>query len=182
MVRTIAFFLLDTIPITCARHGRDVLAELASVAQLPLPSVNTPAQPDWHHQLNPVYRSGVATSTDVPTDDSPLADAISFDSYDPNHQTFDDLPGYPTPLYAPYAPEPSSLFASGVGAASGIFDSSYYSFTPAPAAVQPEDLLVDNTYTDPTQASRELAAMMSSIDNDAMSVWTNVPTSLRCVV
>ncbi|KAJ7813924.1 fungal-specific transcription factor domain-containing protein [Mycena olivaceomarginata] len=157
----------------------DILAELASVAQLPLPNVNTPAQPDWHDQLNAVYRSGAATSTDVPTDDSPLADAISFDSYDPNHQTFDNLPDYPVPLYAPYAPEPSSLFASGVGAASRIFDSSYSSFTPAPVAVRPEDLLVDNTYTDPTQASRELAAMMSSIDNDAMSVWTNAPTSLR---
>ncbi|KAJ7876717.1 fungal-specific transcription factor domain-containing protein [Mycena olivaceomarginata] len=131
----------------------DVLGELASFCQLP-PSHTRAGEPN--------------------ADNQPPADVI-----------FDTLPGsrslrqpdiQPPQHEAPFPPFPSSLFASGDPTDPEIPD--FVLPNPMPtsstSAIQPED----DTYTDPAQASRELAAMMNHLDRDVMAVWTNAPTGL----
>jgi hypothetical protein len=139
------------------RYCRDVLGELASFCQLP-PSHTRAGEPN--------------------ADNQPPADAI-----------FDILPGsrslrqpdiQPPQHEAPFPPFPSSLFASGDPTDPEIPD--FVLPNPMPtsstSAIQPED----DTYTDPAQASRELAAMMNHLDRDVMAVWTNAPTGLGCAM
>ncbi|KAJ6540579.1 fungal-specific transcription factor domain-containing protein [Mycena capillaripes] len=134
----------------------DILAELASVGQLPLPNLNgsSPAGADSHiHQPSDVNGNG-----------SP--------EHDPQFR-------------APYAPvsQPSS-FAGGVGGDAETFGPSPTgpsAFTPTPAPetwFPPEDSYAPYT-TDPTQASRELGDMMHLIDSDMIAMWRNAPMGLE---
>ncbi|KAJ7254991.1 fungal-specific transcription factor domain-containing protein [Mycena haematopus] len=123
----------------------DVLAELGSVGQLPPPTVAVP----------PVVSSAGAHAASLVQSDSPPANYPW--SVTPGlHQT-SGLPILPAQFPAPY----SDPFAS-------------MSLAPPPGVLLPEDPVAD-IYTDPTQASRELADMM---DGDALAMWTNVPQNL----
>ncbi|KAJ7842884.1 hypothetical protein B0H13DRAFT_2413244 [Mycena leptocephala] len=107
----------------------DILAELASISQLPLPTNGTPDashmfpglyQPDDRHPS--VHTSGAGTS---PMDPSPFA---------------------PTPASETWFP--------------------------------PDDPYAEMS-TDPARASCELGEMMSLIDSDTISMWTNTPVGIE---
>ncbi|KAJ7339068.1 hypothetical protein DFH08DRAFT_812460 [Mycena albidolilacea] len=186
----------------------DVLGELASFCQLPashtragepnadnqppadaifdiLPSSRSWRQPDiqppQHEAPFPPFPSSLFANGDHT--DPEIPDFVPMPTSSPiiNRQrtpylTF-CLPDIQPPQNeAPFPPFPSSLFASGDHTDPEIAD--FVPPNPMPtsstSAIQPED----DTYTDPAQASRELAAMMNHLDRDVMAVWTNAPTGL----
>ncbi|KAJ7840105.1 hypothetical protein B0H14DRAFT_3696877 [Mycena olivaceomarginata] len=110
-----------------------ILAELASIGQLPLPTNGTP---DASHMFPGVYQ---------PDDRHPSADI------------------------------------SGAGNNSGTLPMDPSPFAPTPASetwFPPDDPYADIS-TDPAQASRELEEMMSLIDSDTISMWTNTPVGVE---
>ncbi|KAJ6467873.1 fungal-specific transcription factor domain-containing protein [Mycena sanguinolenta] len=149
----------------------DVLTELASVGQLQLPIAATATTtPKSHGVMNHI---GDHITSQV-RDDSPSSDdpwRIFLGS--PNLRQTSDLPSLPTQFFAASRPKPQSTFGGVIGNPD-LVSFTPASFAPAPAVVRPEDMVTD-IYTDPTQASRELANMMNS---DAMAVWTNLPRGM----
>ncbi|KAJ7905864.1 fungal-specific transcription factor domain-containing protein [Mycena leptocephala] len=179
----------------------DILAELASVGQLPLPNASPPAKtisavpspgnPDGASPaavcppLNQGARYPRCGVTPLSTEDSAR---ISLGTRG-LRQTF-DRPIHDAQFRAPYnahghAPPPTS-FAGGIGSDAGTFGPTPMepsAFAPAPAPetwFPPDDPYASGEmYTDPAQASRELGDMMNLIDNDTIAMWTNAPMGLE---
>ncbi|KAJ7657176.1 fungal-specific transcription factor domain-containing protein [Mycena polygramma] len=142
----------------------DILAELASVGQLPLPDASLNSDSNHH--------SGTAVTQHTPRNSqSTFASRQAFDC------TIDDLQF--RALYEP-TPQPSP-FSAAIPGNSG-------SLAPDPSAFAqtsgPEPWLAsEDPYAqiDPAQASRELGDMMNLIDNynDTIAMWTNAPIGLE---
>ncbi|KAJ6522874.1 fungal-specific transcription factor domain-containing protein [Mycena capillaripes] len=175
----------------------DIIAELASVGQLPLPNWNgsSPAGTDSHiHQPSavngtgapescPPLRRGVYPRCGV-TPMSPEDTSRILQGARGLRQTF-DRPVHDPQFRAPYAPMPQpSSFAGGVGVDAGTFgpspmEPSAFAPTPAPETWFPAEDPYAQYTTDPTQASHELGDMMHLIDSDTISMWTNAPMGLE---
>jgi hypothetical protein len=160
----------DVCSATTLRNRRDILAELASVGQLPLlmngmPASSQPVTPDGFYPRS---------------DDTPLSVQDTSRDID---QTF-DFPIHHTQLRASYAhmQQPSWSFPSGV-AGSGTASAEPSMFVPmaSPGTWFPHDDPYAEMSTDPAQASRELGEIMNLIDSDTISMWTNAPVGLECV-
>ncbi|KAJ7926992.1 hypothetical protein B0H13DRAFT_1861756 [Mycena leptocephala] len=159
---------------TCETHWQsagafwDILAELASVGQLPLPMNGMPAS------SQPVTPDGFYPRSD----DTPLSVQDTSRDID---QTF-DFPIHHTQLRASYAhmQQPSWSFPSGV-AGSGTASAEPSMFVPmaSPGTWFPHDDPYAEMSTDPAQASRELGEIMNLIDSDTISMWTNAPVGLE---
>ncbi|KAF7358738.1 Zn(2)-C6 fungal-type domain-containing protein [Mycena sanguinolenta] len=136
----------------------DVLSEVASVGQLPLLNTLPKIPPNYHGVMNNGDEHDAGSRSD---NASSSADNLWSSDLD-IHPTFSvSYPLSDTPEMAHSdSPAPTS-------------------FAPLPIAVHPENMPLD-IYTDPTQASRELADMITLMDTDpnTMAVWTTVPTGL----
>ncbi|KAF8180539.1 fungal-specific transcription factor domain-containing protein [Mycena galopus ATCC 62051] len=145
----------------------DVLAELAAVGQLPLPKVVTPTEFNSQSIIKQSgeHTTGLCSGPSVSADDG-----WGFLLSSPSLRQTSDLSIPSAQFPAPY-PATGSLFSEGVVTYPPFTQTS---FTPPPAAVRPEDMFAD-IYTDPTQASNDLANMMNMMDDDVAGVWTNVP-------
>ncbi|KAJ7830660.1 fungal-specific transcription factor domain-containing protein [Mycena olivaceomarginata] len=170
----------------------DILAELASVGQLPLPNGaqngggqhnggqnnGGPPRTDGHHQhgapcagedptLPPLRGSNTIYPRcgHTPLDEESNA-RILLGSRG-LRQTFD--PPHPRPP---------------IGSATGTLgpapmEPSAFAPTPAPETWFPPQDPFAEPYTDPAQASRELGDMMNLIDSDTIAMWTNAPMGLE---
>ncbi|KAJ7144001.1 fungal-specific transcription factor domain-containing protein [Mycena epipterygia] len=150
----------------------DILAELASVGQLPLPNhaaaANTPTAPSLLRGQHYPY----GHVEPIP----PEAQAHILLGPRGLRQTF-ERPIHDAQFRAPYAPTPTS-FAGGVGGGPGTFGPepmapSTFAPTPAPDTwFPPEDPFVGMN-------SHELDSMMRLIDSDTIAMWTNAPTGFE---
>ncbi|KAJ7079209.1 hypothetical protein C8R43DRAFT_350588 [Mycena crocata] len=132
----------------------DVLAELASAGQLPLPSQaqtdatsrssTLPIPPDQHKPS--VYMSG---SHSFQKTFEPPTDTALFESYGPGPSSFNSQLSNPS-TFRPASAEPSNL-------------------GPQPALGNP----FSEIYPHPAQASHELDSMLNLIDSDMIAVWAN---------
>ncbi|KAJ7610745.1 fungal-specific transcription factor domain-containing protein [Mycena polygramma] len=143
----------------------DILAELVSVGQLPLPDASLKSgNSDSNHH------SGTGVTQHTPRNSQgTFASRQAFDC------TIDDLQF--RALYEP-TPQPSP-FSAAIPGNSG-------SLAPDPSAFaqtsgQEPWLASEDPYAqiDPAQASRELGDMMNLIDNDTIAMWTNAPIGLE---
>ncbi|KAF8139125.1 fungal-specific transcription factor domain-containing protein [Mycena galopus ATCC 62051] len=152
-------------------EARDLLTELTSVGQLPLPNLH----PTAGAQL---AQLSMNRSRGPPGDYPPVTgdgSSIFHDSHGLS-QTFHLPTQFQFQFHAPYMPMLPPPFAGSVTANRGLLGDGSTplgtnSFTPMPAPFQPEDVL----YPDPAQASRELESM---IDSEMLAVWTGAPMSL----
>ncbi|KAJ7171366.1 fungal-specific transcription factor domain-containing protein [Mycena filopes] len=169
----------------------DILAELASLGQLPLPH-GSPlgTMPSENAEMEDDAPKPKETS---PKEEYPSC-GVALAPQDTARimlgarglrQTF-DRPVYSEQFHAPYAPPPgpalpayvpSGSFAGDVGGRSasfGPFPMEPSAFAPAPA---PETWgpLEDPFAADPSQASRELGEMMNLIDSNTLAMWTTAP-------
>ncbi|KAJ7657154.1 fungal-specific transcription factor domain-containing protein [Mycena polygramma] len=143
----------------------DILAELASVGQLPLPDV-------------PLKGVGAEDNDTIsPTEDAPSIQA-SRGSRQAFNRTIDNL--QLRALCEP-TPQPSS-FVGALGDDTGSLgpmplEPSAF----APTAAPEPWLASEDPYAqiDPAQASRELGDMMDFIDNDTIAMWSNAPMGLE---
>jgi hypothetical protein len=147
-------FLDESLAMTL-RNCRDILAELASIGHLPLPTDGTPtsSQP---FTLYPRYDGRLPSVKDA------------------SHMS----PG----LYQSVGRHQPS-FTGGAGGDSGTSPMELSPFAPKPTSetwFPPDDPYAEMS-TDPAQASRELGEMMSLIDSDTISMWTNTPLGVECV-
>ncbi|KAJ7813925.1 fungal-specific transcription factor domain-containing protein [Mycena olivaceomarginata] len=141
----------------------DVLAELISVGQLPLPNIPAPTKSDWDYHQDTMNRSV------KPAVSSSDTSSLFFDSF--------EFPNHPTQFHIPYPTGQSSL-PGWVGMEPGIPNSSPF----APTAFAPRPDIPADAYTDPALASRELGTMMTSLGRDTnttTAVWTNAPTGIQ---
>ncbi|KAJ7141767.1 fungal-specific transcription factor domain-containing protein [Mycena crocata] len=168
----------------------DILAELASVGQLPLPNYGNPAMVNEY-----VYQQDQIMAAQIEHTAPPLPPGTRYprcqtEPLSPEiagrimlgsrglRQTFDRPIGDPQ-FRAPYTPVPVASFA-GLGGNPGTLGPAPMepsAFAPTPAADEwfpPEDPFAD-IRADPAQASRELDGMMSLIDSDTIAMWTNAP-------
>ncbi|KAF7368513.1 Zn(2)-C6 fungal-type domain-containing protein [Mycena venus] len=174
----------------------DILAELASVGQLPLPNAQTNGSAytgatEYQQQngtgapptLPPLRGARYPRCGHTPEGgmDQEATQRILLGSRG-LRQTF-DRPIYDAQFRAPYAPVvQASSFAGDIGGGPGTFGSAAMepsAFAPAPAPetwFPPQDPF---EYTDPAQASRELGDMMNLIDSDTIAMWTNAPMGLE---
>ncbi|KAJ6522868.1 fungal-specific transcription factor domain-containing protein [Mycena capillaripes] len=145
----------------------DVLAELASVGQLPL--LNFDGGADFqNHRHSAVDCNGTPT-TGQPEACPHCGIPSMAAAEDTSHSRM------------PYAPvsQPSS-FASELAGDTGKFGPASMepsSFAPTPTSdtwFPPDDPYVQYT-PDPTQASRDLGEMMHLFDSDTLAMWTNAP-------
>jgi hypothetical protein len=139
-----------------ADHGyRDILYELASVGQLPLPKPAAPLPNESDHDFveSPssqatahihLSASNAATSF-AGGDDSSVGAGSGATAMDPSAL----LAHWPDEWFTPADPY------AGVDGYGGV---------------------------DPAQACRELDEMMSLIDSDTMAMWTNAPTGIEYVL
>jgi hypothetical protein len=137
---------------------------MASVGKLLLPpTVPTDSEPgsSWNQAQNIPNRDGELVE-DLLRDAT--APSSIFHGSQPQHPF--DLKSYLAQPYSSYMHVPPSLSAQPQP------PHSTNSFAPPLAA--------ESTYTDPAQASRELASMLPLIDSDAM--WGNAAMGLGCVV
>ncbi|KAJ7673839.1 fungal-specific transcription factor domain-containing protein [Mycena polygramma] len=174
----------------------DILAELASAGQLPLPNVPLSCNDCEHDQNGNVVCNG------APATYPPLARGVRYPrcghgGMTPEdaarimqgsrglRQTF-DRPIHDPHFRAPYVAVPPQAvsFAGGVGGDSRTFgpapmEPSAFAPTPAPETWFPPEDPYAHTYTDPSQASRELGDMMNLIDTDTIAMWTAAPMGLE---
>ncbi|KAJ7143999.1 fungal-specific transcription factor domain-containing protein [Mycena epipterygia] len=161
----------------------DILAELASVGQLPLPNyaaaANTPTAP-------PLPRGQHYPRCHVEPM-PPEAQARILLGSRGLRQTFEH-PIHDVQFRAPYAPVPQGSFAGGVGGGPGTFGPEPMApstFAPAPAPdawFPPEDPFAGmnggSGDADGAQG-HELDSMMRLIDSDTIAMWTNAPTGFE---
>ncbi|KAJ7734069.1 fungal-specific transcription factor domain-containing protein [Mycena metata] len=158
----------------------DILAELASVGQLPLPQASC-ADPEHHHEpvkVKGASRYPICHIAPMP----PEVNARIMLGARGLRQTF-DRPIYDSQFQAPYAPLPqpaTASFAGGIGGDSRTFgpapmEPSAFAPAPAPEAWSPPEDPFAMMHTDPAQASRELGEMMNLIDSDTIAMWTSAP-------
>ncbi|KAJ6522860.1 fungal-specific transcription factor domain-containing protein, partial [Mycena capillaripes] len=130
----------------------DILAELASVSQLPLPVYNhdelAGSKNNWHSTVN-------GNGTDA------------------TH------PPLPHDVY-PLTPEDDFYISQTFGCA--LMEPSVFARTTVPKTSFPPVNPHAQYTTDPMQASRELGEMMNLIDSDTIAMWTNAPLGLEYVV
>ncbi|KAJ6522875.1 fungal-specific transcription factor domain-containing protein [Mycena capillaripes] len=158
----------------------DIMAELASVGQLPLPNFNGSSQNHQHSAVN----GNVIPSTCQPHGVCPHCGTASTAVENTSHILQGARGLHPT-SNAPSAPvpQPSSSFAGGVGGDAGTFgpapmEPSAFAPTPAPEKWFPPEDPHAQYRTNPAQASRELEDIMHLIDSDTMAMWTNAPMGL----
>lgn len=151
--------------IMISAYLRDVLAELISVGQLPLPNIPAPTKSDWDYHQDTMNRSV------KPAGSSSDTSSLFFDSF--------EFPNHPTQFHTPYPTGQSSL-PGWVGMEPGIPNSSPF----APTAFAPRPDIPADAYTDPALASRQLGTMMTSLgrNTNTTAVWTNAPTGIQCVI
>ncbi|KAJ7664066.1 fungal-specific transcription factor domain-containing protein [Mycena rosella] len=176
----------------------DILYELASVGQLPLPNPDTPPSAA-HDDLVPVPPKLPATAP--PLDRGMRIPPCHVEPMPPDvterihlgarglRQTF-DRPISDPQFRAPYAQPQQALFqgsfagvvgATAGGGALGVAPMEPSAFAPAP----PPDTWFpsEDPYAagleDPAQASRELEDMMCLIDSDTIAMWTNAPMGIE---
>ncbi|KAJ7758388.1 fungal-specific transcription factor domain-containing protein [Mycena metata] len=164
-----------------AGFGWDILAELASVGQLPLPYLKTPGSTETKtedHRKGKRAATGDRYSTyhvAIPEDNA----RILLGSRG-LHQAF-DRPIHDSQFQTPYAPMPQpASFAGGIRGASGTFgpgpmEPSAFAPAPAPETLSPPEDPFAMIHADPAQASRELGEMMHLIDRDTIAMWTSAP-------
>ncbi|KAJ7042345.1 fungal-specific transcription factor domain-containing protein [Mycena alexandri] len=164
----------------------DILAELASVGQLPLPHPKTPNMAETeteHHRENRKVK-GAAPAERYPACHvapiRPEDNARIMLGSRGLRQTF-DRPIHDSQFQAPYAPltQPAS-FAGVIGGNSDTFgpgpmEPSAFAPAPAPETWSPPEDPFAMMHTDPAQASRELGEMMNLIDSDTIAMWTSAP-------
>ncbi|KAJ7238334.1 fungal-specific transcription factor domain-containing protein [Mycena haematopus] len=159
----------------------DILAELASVGQLPLPNGTNLNGPQVSGPTLPPVRGDCYPSCVYPLDEE-TASRISLGSRG-LRQTF-DRPIHDPQFRAPYAHLASASFAGQIGGKTGTFGPSPMepsAFAPAPAPATwsaPRDPF-EEMYTDPSQASQELGDMLKLIDSDTIAMWTNAPMGVE---
>ncbi|KAJ6460652.1 fungal-specific transcription factor domain-containing protein [Mycena vitilis] len=142
----------------------DILAELASVGDLPLPGMHSPATED--------------------TQPNTQASRVSHQEFD---RTIEEPQLRAFELYEPPPLHAHSSFASDSGSSSFVGDSvssgpmpmglSVFTPTYASETFPHPEASYGEIY--PAQASRELGDMMDFIDNDTIAMWANAPTGLQ---
>ncbi|KAJ7617321.1 hypothetical protein FB45DRAFT_1034612 [Roridomyces roridus] len=174
----------------------DILYELASVGQLPLPDPTTPVinQNDAGLPTIPPLPSRHLRPV-APMPHSRSARVASGGRHP--HYTFDQPGGEAQqPQFSNSAavqpaalsiPQTAASFAGGVGGGFPLGNLPAGSLEPSAFAPQPAGPWLDqepasssyNIPPDPSQASRELGDMMSFIDSDTMAMWTTAPMGLE---
>ncbi|KAF8179593.1 hypothetical protein K438DRAFT_2021624 [Mycena galopus ATCC 62051] len=179
----------------------DILAELASVGQLPLPDLNggsgsiRTSNGIHHHQngaagvnygdaciLPPVRGTRYPGSCHSEPLDEEATSHISLGA-----RGLRQAPTFTPDMHGQFRSAPyvhSSSFAGQIGSEAGTFgpapmEPSAFAPTPAPETWFPPQDPFTEVYTDPAQASRELGDMMNLIDSDTIAMWTNAPMGLE---
>ncbi|KAJ7926737.1 fungal-specific transcription factor domain-containing protein [Mycena leptocephala] len=131
----------------------DILAELASIGHLSLPT------------------------NGIPTSSQPFT---LYPRYDGRLPSVKDASHMSPGLYQSVGRHQPS-FTGGAGGDSGTSPMEPSPFAPKPTSetwFPPDDPYAEMS-TDPSQASRELGEMMSLIDSDTISMWTNTPLGVE---
>ncbi|KAJ6587582.1 fungal-specific transcription factor domain-containing protein [Mycena vulgaris] len=179
----------------------DILYELASVGQLPLPNAPGMVGHDYEHHQPAVASNIQRAQTSPPLPPGTRYPRCRVEPIPPEdasrivlgarglRQTF-DRPIHDPQFRAPYTPPPqqqkqhNGSFAGVVGTSAGgggslgVTPMEPSAFAPAPPPdtwFPPEDPFAGMT----GEPSQELEEMMSLIDNDTIAMWTNAPTGIE---